>query len=484
MPLLWSWHIDEICEHLDAISRNYIKHLIINVPPGTSKSMLVSVLWPAWQWIIDPTWKSIYASFDDSLSLKSARRVRNLIESKWWKERWPEVSINKHAGTGVDEYETLDGGFRFSTSIGGRGTGRHAHLFCVDDPHKPLDLAGRGSDTQANANTVWAWWTGTVPTRQADPQKWHKVVVMQRLAELDLTGRLLDEMQNSGEHYEHLCLPMRFDPGRKCRTLVGGDRRTEKEELLFPARFSETVVDALEKSLKANGGDQNVSAQLQQDPSASSGNFFKQSCVQHWGVLGSPIERFPVWTELTYWQSWDFTFKGKEAAIGQAPDFVVGQVWAEWRGEYLLVDQVRGQWGIIDSLKAVRVLHKLYPKAYRVLIEDKANGPAVANLLEGEILGIELVNPKKGKIDRATAILPLWEDYHVWLPPPDVLDPITNKPWVPDLIKELKSFPAGKNDDQVDTISQALEEPATRNRVGNYVNFVNELSKQTRLMAR
>jgi predicted phage terminase large subunit-like protein len=307
---------------------------------------------------------------------------------------------------------------------------------------------------------------------------------MQRLAELDLTGRLLDEMQNSGEHYEHLCLPMRFDPGRKCRTLVGGDRRTEKEELLFPARFSETVVDALEKSLKANGGDQNVSAQLQQDPSASSGNFFKQSCVQHWGVLGSPIERFPVWTELTYWQSWDFTFKGKEAAIGQAPDFVVGQVWAEWRGEYLLVDQVRGQWGIIDSLKAVRVLHKLYPKAYRVLIEDKANGPAVANLLEGEILGIELVNPKKGKIDRATAILPLWEDYHVWLPPPDVLDPITNKPWVPDLIKELKSFPAGKNDDQVDTISQALEEPATRNRVGNYVNFVNELSKQTRLMAR
>lgn len=462
-----NWHIEEICDHLEAVSANLLGNLIINIPPGMSKSTLCSVLWPAWNWIEQPWYRYICASYDETLANRDARRHKEIVESNWFKERWEGITVK---GQGVGEYYNDKGGMRFSVSVRGSGaTGRHAHAIVVDDPHKPLSLNTAGSK---EAQTVWEWWSGTVSTRQADPKNFHKVIVMQRLAEDDLCGRVLEEMEKrGGEKYEVLRLPMEYSKKHHCVTSFGYDRRTEEGELLNPKRYGAEQVDKLKKALRATGGERNIAGQLQQDPVAAEGNFFKSAWLKRWGANGL-IKAIPPEIETTYLMSWDCTFKGSEAK--GTPDYVVGQVWCFWRDFALLVDRVKGQWSFTETLKEFRALCAAWPKAYRKLIEDKANGPAVANVLELEIPGIELVNPEGGKEVRATAVTPLFEAGYVLIPEDDHRNS-KGELWVPEYTRELLTFPGAKNDDDVDATTLALREKGKAFNKQAYEAFVDAL---------
>ncbi|MBA2658653.1 MAG: phage terminase large subunit [Nitrosospira sp.] len=309
---------------------------------------------------------------------------------------------------------------------------------------------------------MWEWFTGTLPTRAANPDNFHKMIVMQRLTENDLCGRIeeITKKDPRAEHYEVLRLPMRFEVDRKCTTMVGGDRRTTDGELLWPERFSEESVARIESALRAVGGEQNVGGQMQQSPQGSTGNQFKKEWIQHWGVPGSKYTTLPPAIESFYMSSWDCTFRGSNEGKGKV-DYVVGQIWQIWRNQYaFLLDQYRGQWSFTETIDAFEASCKKWPKAWRKLVENKANGPAVCNVLSARIPGIELVNPQGGKEVRANAVEPVFRALAVFLPPLDTKND-EGEIWVPDYIREILTFPGARNDDQVDCTTQALLEIAT-----------------------
>lgn len=414
-----NWHIDAIAEHLEAVTRGEIKRLVINIPPGCMKSLSVSVFWPVWEWLRDPSLRSIYASFDQSLTRMHAGKSLDLICSSWFTERWGDIFyVNPDSARG--EYENNHKGWRFTTSIRGKVTGRHANRHVCDDPIKPNELSKNALAEVAE------WWGGTMASRVADTATLARIVMMQRLHETDLAGLCID----SGD-YEVLKIPMEYSKSISVATKIWSDPREEEGDLLWPARFSEGAVFQLKKDM----GSRTYSAQYQQAPSPAGGAVFKRDWFHFYDTLPAKVDQ---WV-----QSWDCTFKGASTS-----DYVVGQVWARADNSYYLVDEVRQRLSFPETLDAIRTLSKKWPKATCRLIEDKANGPAVIQVLEKELSPKPIaINPQGGKESRANAVAPFFESGSIFYP---------KTMWVEDHIEELVTFPTAAHDDRVDAMSQAI----------------------------
>lgn len=427
-----SWHIDCIAAHLEAVTRGEIRNLVINVPPGCSKSVITSVLWPSWVWAIEPQHRWMTATFDAALARRDALRMKALVKSRWFQDRWPATKINDSGDVQetMGVYQTTAGGFRFSTTVGGGATGWHCHTQIVDDPTKPEDL-NVGSDTARGVlDRNWEWWRGTMASRQVDAARFARVIIMQRLHEEDLAGRCIEE------GYTHVMLPMRFEPSRRCASKWYPDPRTEHGQLLCPARFSEEAVGKTEATM----GSRVAGAQLQQRPAPAEGNIFQRS----W--LSKEYTKVP--DGARHVQSWDFSFKDSATA-----DFVAGHIWAYHEGKFYLVDRVHRRMGLPESVSAIRLWAKEYPQATAKLFEDKANGPAIEQTLRREMTGIVMLEPKTlggSKEGRANAVAPLFEAGNVLVPKASAT------PWIEAWREEMASFPYAKNDDDVDATTQAL----------------------------
>jgi predicted phage terminase large subunit-like protein len=426
VPMIPGWHIDLICRHLEAVYRGDIDRLVINIPPSCMKSKLTSVLWPAWVWTMDPAHKFMSATFDATLAQRDAMAMRSIVRSDWYRKRWPDTQIDESGNTKDTQgvFFTNGGGFRYSTTVRGGATGWHAHTQIVDDPIKPSDIKGSPDSARTALESVLEWWKGTMASRKADPKRFARVLIMQRLHEADLAAYCVDD------GYTHIMLPMRYEPARKCVTKWGADPRTEPGELLWPERFDEQSVCETEREM----GSQVASAQLQQRPAPAEGNIFNRAwLLREWDVLPADCQ---------YIQSWDLSFKDTATS-----DFVCGQVWAYSDATYYLVHQIHGRMGMPETIAAIKAMTKLYPRATAKLIEDKANGPAVEQMMRREMTGIIMVNPEGGKTARANAVAPLFEAGNVRVP---------KSPWIDAWREEMASFPFAPNDDRVDAATQAL----------------------------
>ncbi|MEX1058761.1 MAG: hypothetical protein WED11_13600, partial [Natronospirillum sp.] len=233
-PYIHGWHVDAICEHLEAITNGDLTRLLINIPPGTMKSTLTSVFWPAWEWGPKrlPHMRMIGASHEQGLAVRDTRKMRNLITSEWFRERWPiALTSDQNQKT---FYENDATGWRQACAVASM-TGKRGDRVVWDDPHSveaALSIAHR--------ETALRVFQETLPTRLNNPDSSAIVIVMQRLHESDVSGFILEDDYG----YDHLCLPMEFEPERRCTTSLGfTDPRTEDGELLFPERFSRTTVD-------------------------------------------------------------------------------------------------------------------------------------------------------------------------------------------------------------------------------------------------
>jgi predicted phage terminase large subunit-like protein len=218
------------------------------------------------------------------------------------------------------------------------------------------------------------------------------------------------------------------------------DPRTEPGELLCPARFPEEEVQKLERDLGAF-----ASAQLQQDPVPAVGGIFQKEWIRYWsydGLIADTVKLPPCYNQA---QSWDLAFKGDASS-----DPVAGQCWGVAWPNFYLLDQVTGRWDFgrtCEELKAFSVKH---PKAIAKYVEEKANGAAVINALQGILPGLEPVDPLGGKEARANAVSGLFRSGNVFLPHPTIA------PWVTAFVQELLRFPKAPHDDQVDAMTQAL----------------------------
>ena len=440
-------HIDAIIEHLEAVSRGEIRNLLINVPPRHMKSLLVSVFWPAWEWTRWPERRWLYSSYAASLSIRDSVKCRRLIESTWYQSRWGHVFALTGDQNAKTRFDNNRSGYRLSTSVGGSVTGEGGDRIVCDDPHNVQE-----AESDPVRKATLDWWDIVMSTRVNDPKTSAMVIVMQRCHQLDLSGHLLVK-----GNWEHLCLPAEYE-GRSRTTSIGFfDPRQHHGELLWPERFGPKEIEELKVSL----GSYAAAGQLQQRPSPSGGGLFKRHWFKYWQTRGANLPpvvvRLPDGTVLSVValeapvyvdeqiQSWDCSFKDLMTS-----DFVVGQVWARKGNAFLLGDQSRARMDCPTTVKAVRELTGRWPKTYAKLIEDKANGSAVLQMLAHEIPGLLPVSPQGGKIARAAAISPLVEAGNVYLPHPSYA------PWVNDFIEECVSFPNGAHDDQVDAMTQAL----------------------------
>ena len=466
------WHADAIADHLEAVSRGQIRNLLINICPGAAKSLLVSVLWPAWQWIekdpvrfpvSGPKWRSLATSYSEALATRDSVRCRALLESPWYvdtfKRTW-DWSSDQNIKTW---FENTVKGSRISLGVGGSATGIRADAIVCDDP---INAKDQYSDSVLD-NCIF-WWDQVMSSRLNDMAKGVKIIIMQRLSVRDLAARVLE---TGG--YQHLNLPSEFEMDRRTRTFdMGGnllweDPRKEEGELLFPALFPREVIEQAKKDLGTSG----YQSQHQQRPAPAEGGILKRHWWRYWmeedagwgpvrqrgadgewvGVeavaLHGDRKDAGAWIPYMdeYAQTWDLAFKDLKGS-----DFVVGQVWGRKKSNKFLLHQVKGRFGITETIQKIREVSKDWPRAVLKLVEDKANGPAVVEMLRGELAGLIAVNPEGGKIGRAQAVAPQIESGNVFLPHPSAA------PWVAAFIESAAAFPSGKFDDEIDAMSQML----------------------------
>ena len=263
-----NWHVGLICERLEAVSRGEIRRLLILVPPRSSKSTLVSVMWPAWTWVHSPETSFLSASYAYSLSVRDSLKCRRIIQSPVYQRRWGGAFRLTGDQNAKGRFENDKNGYRLATSVGGALTGEGASVIIVDDP---LNVVNAGSD--AIRESMLDWWDESMSNRLNDPRTGAFVAIMQRVHHQDFAGHVIDR-----GGWEVLCLPMRYESDHP--HVSAADRRTKAGELLWPARFPEETVRQLEADLGSYG----TSGQLQQRPSPRSGGMFRR---EWWGIIGA-----------------------------------------------------------------------------------------------------------------------------------------------------------------------------------------------------
>ncbi len=415
------WHIDAICEHLEAVTTGDIRRLVINMPPRSMKSLLVSVIWMTWVWTFRPEAKWLFASYDEALSRRDHRKCRRVFESSWFQDRWGDqfqLTIDR-----ADWMENTFGAHRIATTIDGFGTGEGADFRVVDDPHNVMQAL---SDRQRQRALIW--WDETMTTRFTDPKSGGRVIVMQRLHEGDLSGHVL---QKGG--YEHLMLPMEFERERHCVTSIGWkDPRTKEGELLWPARFTAEVVTELKEGLGPYG----AAGQLQQRPAPRGGGFFEEAWFRWYDAVPQHVHKYGASDYAVTDEGGDYTVHG---VIGVDPD-----------DNIYILDWWRKQtssdiW--IEAVMALMVKHKPMAWAEEKGQIEKSIGPFLRKRMrEKRVYCVRRPFPSVGdKSMRARSIQARMAGGRVYFP--------MKAPWKDDLIAELLTFPAGVHDDQVDVLA-------------------------------
>ena len=414
-----------ICDLLQQVSDGKIKRLLINVPPGCTKSMLVNVLWPAWEWGPrgEPSLRYISASYEQGLAVRDMVKCRDLIKSEWYQARWPiEMKEDQDQKT---YYANTATGWRFAASVRGALTGYRGDRILIDDPHSV-----KTAESEAEREESLRWFTETLPTRLNKADESVMVVIMQRLHERDVSGLILKELK---DEWTCVVLPMEFEPERACRPW---DWREKDGDLLWPERFSRGAVDALKKTLSSRGGTYAVAGQLQQRPVPRGGGMFPSRYAQYMDLPEKFGRRVRGWDLAA-------TKDGGAATVGLklciTPD-----------GRLIIEDVRRLQGSPREVEQAILSCARADgPSVAISLPQDpgqagKSQKSALAKLLHGYIVHF---SPESGdKADRARPIAAQWESSNVWM---------VRGVWNDRFTGELEIFPNGEYLDQGDALSRS-----------------------------
>jgi predicted phage terminase large subunit-like protein len=374
--------------------------------------------------------------------------MRRLVVSDWYQKRWGDrvkLTGDQNAKT---KFENTASGFREAIATGSI-TGARGDIDIIDDPHS---VEGAASD-QMRRSTI-EWFLEALPTRLNNPERSAIIVDMQRLHEEDVSGVILSK----GLGYEHLCLPMEFEPSLRCETSIGFiDPREEAGELLFPERFPAHVVARDKHAM----GPYAVAGQFQQLPSPRGGGIIKREWWIDWdknealfnGIRPDQDGRivFPVFDYVL--ASLDTAYDEK-ADKGNDPSAL--SVWGVWtdrdENRRVMLMAAWEDWLELHPLvaKVARTCQRF--KIDNLLIEAKASGKSVAQeirrLYAHEGWGVQMIDPGRiDKIARAYSVQHIWSGGLVYAP---------DREWADKMIDQCSVFPRGKHDDLVDTATQAI----------------------------
>jgi predicted phage terminase large subunit-like protein len=431
--LKWGWALDAICLHLEAVTDGRITRLLLNVPPGSMKSLLTGVIWPAWEWGPRnmPEMRFVGTAHEEQLAIRDSRRCRDLIKSDWYQSLWPIELLSDLDGK--REFGNTRKGVRQARSFTSM-TGVRGDRVILDDP-----ISADNANSQAKLDAAKIAFTETLPTR-VNSDKSAIVVIMQRLHEDDTSGVIL----KMGLPYVHMCIPMRFEPDRRCVTSIGWqDPRTEAGELMFPERFNEQQVRELEATLGTYG----TAGQLQQRPSPRGGGMLKSFWLTYWHTVPPAL---------------DFRYITADTAqkTNERHDYSVLQCWGRSvAGKAVLLDQIRDKWEAPELITKARAfwlkhLHDGRPIMAKaplraMYVEDKVSGTGLIQTLRRESLPIFPVQRFKDKPARGYDAAPFIESGNVVVP--------QDAPWLSDFLAEFSTFPNGAHDDQLDPLFDAID---------------------------
>lgn len=444
-PYMDNWHLEAIADHLKAVKDGEIKRLIINQPPRTSKSSML-VAFDPWVWaqqdITDtsgPGVQFLHASYAQTLSIRDSVKTRRLIESPWYQGYWGNrVKITSDQNTKI-RFDNDAGGYRLATSVGGTLTGEGGGIIIIDDPHNAME-----AESEAVRTSTLEWFDNSLSTRLNNPRTGAMILVMQRLHEEDLTGHILSS--DAGSDWVHLMLPMRYEADRAAilypNAIDWSDPREVDGELLTPERYDEASVSRLERQLGPFG----AAGQLQQRPEPKGGGILKREWWKEWDKENYPQVDYVL-------SSVDTAYTQKEEN-----DYSAMTVWGIFQDEnevprVILMNAWRAKLELHELVEKIALTNKKF-KVDHMLLENKAAGISVAQEIRRihgyEDWGVQLVDPKgQDKVARAYSVQHLFADDLIYAP--------VNFSWADMVITECAGFPKGKNDDLVDTVTQALK---------------------------
>lgn len=452
-----SWHNRLMCEYLDALAEKRILRLMIFMPPRSGKSELVSRRFPAFILGKNPDATIIAASYGSELARRMNRDVQRIIDDPRYGEVFPETKLFEKnirtvaRGSWLRNSELFEivghNGYYRGSGVGGAITGMGADYLIIDDPIKNRKEADSATYRQA----VEEWYTSTFYTRRAPNAA--ILLTVTRWHEDDLAGRLLEKAKSDprAEQWTVLKLPAIAE-----QPIAAYDPRQEGEPL-WPDRFD---TEELERT-RITVGSYDWAALYQQRPAPVTGGILKRHWWRYWKPKGAnlppvtvgledgstlEIEAVDLPSEFDEWlQSWDCTFKDTKES-----DYVAGQVWAKKGANKYLRDYKKERLDIIGTMAAIVDWTQRWPDAVAKLIEDKANGPAVIQMLKNKISGLIAVEPDGGKVSRAYAAAPEVEAGNVFLPHPALYA------WTEELIGSAAAFPNAAHDDDIDAFTQAM----------------------------
>lgn len=432
-PIYLNWHQELICEYLEYFSQGHIDRLLINIAPRHLKSIIVTINFPVWEWLKDPTLRYLCLSYSSRLSVKHNLKRRTIIRSPWFQNLWGhkfELSLDNNLKT---EFSNNHEGQMFASSFGGTVLGEGGDRIIVDDPHHPEEV-----ESDAVRESTVSEFDDVIGTRLNDPNKGGIVVVMQRLHDKDVSGHILSEIGG----YTHLCLPTIAEENQ--RIIFPATRRYVERKistLLHEDRFGWEKVKQAQKVL----GAYKFAGRHQQRPVPASGGIVKPEWIMRYRKL-PPLKRIV--------QSWDTAQKDKAENDNWACT-----TWGEsYDQNYYLIHTFIAKFDYVHGKKTFCDLYEAFLPDV-IIIEDKSSGSSLIQEAKKPIVldsGKKIVNikswiigviPKQSKEVRMEVEATAYENNRVYHP--------IDAEWLAEYETALLNFPKGVKD-AVDSTSQFL----------------------------
>ncbi len=450
-PPVWNWHIEYLCDELQAIgervamlsrhvdpftgqpawpvrlSKEY-DYVIINIPPGSSKSTIVSEMWPMWLWTLDASLRFICGSYASTPAEDIAEKCFSIYQSDKYLELFPELRQLKYPG-GKTHFRNGIKGERYTTSTGSAITGIHAHVQIIDDPMNPQIAASKVEREKANK-----WVSETMGSRKVSAKYTVTVIVMQRLHEMDTTGYLL---KKEGLKIKHMCLPAELSPDVKPAILA----KFYTNGLFDPVRRDrESLV-----TTKTELGSYGYAGQMMQRPSPAEGGIIKK----HW--FGRILRTHLATTQPIYFQL-DTAYTNK---TNNDPTAIIAYYLENNQVYIVNVQSVYMEFPELIEWLPKFVKANGYDHRSVIRIEPKASGKSIVQQLRRSTLLniVEDVAPKDDKLTRLHAVSPAIEAGRVVL---------HEAGWNQDFLDEVAAFPNAEHDDKVDCLTAILRRELPR----------------------
>jgi predicted phage terminase large subunit-like protein len=422
-PFNPAYYVEVMADWMTAAADGDIRRLIVSLPPRHLKSICVSVAWTAWMLGRDPAARITCISYSDELAAKHARDCLKVMNASWYRRVFPGTKISRKRSATTD-FETTRGGGRLATSVGGTLTGRGGDYIIVDDPIKPEDARSRKKRTSTNQ-----WFDHTVYSRFDSPERGVLIIVMQRVHPDDLVGHVTEK-----EHWDQLCFPAIATEDEVYTLHRDVDVGRKIGEALDPDRIS---LEELGR-IRNNIGTFAFEAQYQQCPVPEAGNLIRRE----WFWIYDEVPPARAYGDRTV-QSWDTAI-----SINDTADWSVCTTWAVRGEDYYLLDIYRERIDFPTLKNRVVEMQKRYDASF-VLIEDEGAASALIQSLKVERLLHPIgIRARGSKEDRMIAQSAVVEAGRVHLP--------RSASWLAEFMPEVIAFPAGRHDDQIDSMSQFL----------------------------